>query len=233
MGMIVQALWRALPQIFHPAARAVLIRSLALTLLVFAGAGVLAWLGLRAFFAWIGWGGDGSSLAQAAGAAAIAILVGWLLFRAVATVIVGLFSDAVVVAVERESYPDAARTARPVTMAAGIALALRSLGRNLGWNLIALPFYIALLVTGIGTMLLFLAVNAHVAGRDLADMVESRHPDLHPIPQRTRWLMGLVSALLFLIPVVNLLAPIWSAAMAVHVLHGRDRRRTEGERTHG
>jgi uncharacterized protein involved in cysteine biosynthesis len=32
--------------------------------------------------------------------------------------------------------------------------------------------------------------------------------------------MGLVSALLFLLPFINLLAPIWSAAMAVHMLHG-------------
>jgi CysZ protein len=227
--MVVRALWRALPQIFHPAARAVLLKSLALTLLVFAATGALAWMGLRAFFLRIGWGGSGSGLAQVAGAGAIAIAIvaGWLLFRTVATVIVGLFADAVVIAVERESYPDAAARARPVTLANGTALALRSLGRNLGWNLIALPFYIALLVTGIGTMLLFLAVNAHVAGRDLADMVESRHPDLHAIPPRTRWLMGFVSAALFLLPVVNLLAPIWSAAMAVHVLHGRDRQRGE------
>ncbi|MDF0542583.1 EI24 domain-containing protein [Sphingobium sp. H39-3-25] len=231
--MIAKALWRALPQIFHPAARAVLFKSMALTLIVFAGAGVLAWLGLRAFFIWIGWEGTGSSLAQAAGAAAMAILIGWLLFRTVATIMVGLFSDAVVVAVERESYPGAARTARPVTFAAGAGLALRSVGRNLGWNFLALPFYIALLVTGVGTMLLFLAVNAYVAGRDLADMVESRHPDLHAIPPRARWLMGLVSALLFLVPVVNLLAPIWSAAMAVHILHGRDRPRPEGEGASG
>jgi uncharacterized protein involved in cysteine biosynthesis len=33
--------------------------------------------------------------------------------------------------------------------------------------------------------------------------------------------MGLVSALLFLVPVANLLAPIFSAAMAVHMLLGR------------
>lgn len=47
-----------------------------------------------------------------------------------------------------------------------------------------------------------------------------RHPGLPPIPRIDRWLMGLVSALVFVVPFINLLAPVWSAAMAVHMLHG-------------
>jgi uncharacterized protein involved in cysteine biosynthesis len=221
--MIAKALFRALPQIFHPAARAVLVKSLGLTLLIFAVLGAGVWLGLRTLFAWMGWS-DGGGLAQAAAATVIAFAAMWLLFRAVAMAVLGLFSDAIVVAVEAESYPVAAAKARPVAFTAGIRIALRSLIRALGWNLAALPFYIALLVTGVGTLALFLILNAHLLGRDLADMVEGRHPDMPPIPKATRWAMGLVSALLFLVPVANLLAPIWSAAMAVHVLHGRRER---------
>ena len=101
---------------------------------------------------------------------------------------------------------------------------MQSVGRTLGWNLVALPGYVLLLVTGVGTIGLFLAVNAYLLGRDLADMVEPRHPGLPPIGRGNRWLMGLVSALLFLIPLVNLLAPIWSAAMAVHMLLGSRRK---------
>lgn len=220
--MVIAALLRALPQIFHHAARSVLFRSLGLTLLLFAALGVLLWCGLGWFFAWIGWTGHG--VAQAAAASVIALIAAWLLFRAVAIAVLGLFSDAIVAAVEQESYPAAAQTARPLSWAAGIALATKSITRTLGWNLLALPVYIALLVTGVGTIALFLALNGHLLGRDLADMVQSRHPDLPPIPKGTRWLMGLVSALLFLVPVANLLAPILSAAMAVHVLHGREKR---------
>ena len=47
------------------------------------------------------------------------------------------------------------------------------------------------------------------------------HPALPPIGRGSRWLMGLLSAIAFLVPLVNLLAPIWSAAMAVHMLHGQ------------
>ncbi|CAN5400874.1 hypothetical protein BH10PSE12_BH10PSE12_14260 [soil metagenome] len=217
--MILSALWRALPQVFHPAARVVLLKSLALTLLLFAALGGGGWIGLRYGFTRMGWGEGG--YAQVAIATLIALATTWLLFRAVAMAVLGLFSDAIVEAVEAEDYPAAARVARPLSWAAGIRIALRSLGRAIGWNLLALPLYIVLLVTGIGTLALFLAVNAYLLGRDLAEMVESRHPELPPIPAATRLLMGLVSALLFLLPVANLLAPIWSAAMAVHVLHRR------------
>lgn len=221
--MILTALWRALPQVFHPAARWVLVKSLALTFLLFVALGFATWWGLQFFFQWIGWGEEG--MARAAAAGVIAVATGWLLFRIVAIAALGFFSDAIVVAVEKESYPGAAATARPMSWASGTAFAMRSLGRNLGWNLVALPFYIALLLTGVGTLALILAVNAYLLGRDLADMVEGRHPDIPPIPTLRRWTMGFVSALMFLVPVANLLAPILSAAMAVHVLHGPRERR--------
>jgi CysZ protein len=219
--MILSAALRAFPQIFRPAARAVLIKSLALTLLIFAGFGAGLWFGLRAVFDWMGWTGTTGGLAEAAAATILTLGAAWLLFRAVAIAVLGLFGDAIVEAVERESYPDAAMRAKAVSLVRGLRLALRSVLRTIGWNLVALPFYIALLVTGVGTLVLLLVVNGYLLGRDLSEMVQARHPDLPAIPSSTRMAMGLISALMFLIPVANLLAPIWSAAMAVHVLHGR------------
>lgn len=219
--MIMSALLRALPQVFHPAARAVLLKSLGLTLLLFMALGGAGWAGLRHGLTGMGWYGGG--YAQAAVTALLTLAAAWLLFRTVAMAVLGLFSDAIVAAVEDEDYPAAARRAQPASWTAAVRMALRSLGRAIGWNLLAAPLYILLLVTGAGTLALLLIVNAYLLGRDLADMVESRHPDLPRIPSATRWTMGLVSALLFLLPVANLLAPIWSAAMAVHVLHRRQK----------
>ncbi|AUW57237.1 cysteine biosynthesis protein [Sphingobium sp. SCG-1] len=219
--MILSAALRAFPQIFHPTARAVLFKSLALTLVLFTGLGFGLWAGLHWFFAWIGWASTTGGFVEAAAAFVITLATTWLLFRAVAIAVLGLFGDQIVEAVERESYPAAAAVARHVPFTRSMALAARSILRTVGWNLVALPFYIALLVTGVGTIALLLAVNAYLLGRDLADMVEARHPDLHAIPKGTRMAMGFASALLFLVPVANLLAPIWSAAMAVHILHGR------------
>lgn len=216
--MVIAAALRAFPILFHPATRRLLLRSLMLTLLIFVTVGGALWAGAHALRLRFGWGGGG--LAEATATAVAMIVLGWLLFRAVAMAIMGLFADDIIIAVERDSYPDAASRARPVGAGRSMRLALASLGRALGWNLLALPGYVVLLVTGVGTAGLFLLVNAGLLGRDLADMVEPRHPGLPPVPRGSRWLMGLVSALLFLVPVVNLLAPVWSAAMAVHVQHG-------------
>jgi CysZ protein len=215
--MILAALFRSLPQIFHPAARAVLGRTLLVTLLLFVVLGAMLWWGIDALLDWRGW--DGGGLAEGAASGLLALVAAWFLFRAIAMAVMGLFADAIVEAVERESYPQAAARALPVGFARSLRLALASLVRTIGLNLLALPLYIVLLVTGVGSLLLFLALNAWLLGRDMADMVEPRHPGLSPIPAGSRWLMGLVSALLFMLPVVNLLAPILSAAMAVHMLH--------------
>ena len=50
----------------------------------------------------------------------------------------------------------------------------------------------------------------------------ARHPDRPRFDRPTRWSLGLLSAASFVVPVANLLAPILSAAMAVHLLHLRD-----------
>ena len=79
----------------------------------------------------------------------------------------------------------------------------------------------------LNTLLLFLAVNAMVLGRDLANMVAARHFDR---AARRQWLaqnrgqrllLGGITTALFLVPVVNLVAPVVGAAMATHLFHGR------------
>ncbi len=223
--MVLAAVLRAFPSIFHGAALRLLFRTLLLTLLAFAVLAAALWTGIHAarlHYGWMpgaGWGG----LAEATATAIGVIAAGWLLFRATAMAIMSLFADDIVIAVERDSYPAAAARARPVGWGRSLRFALRSIMRAVGWNLLALPAYLLLLVTGIGTLGLFLILNAALLGRDMADMVEPRHPDLPPIPRGGRWLMGLASALIFLVPLLNLLAPIWSAAMAVHMLHGARR----------
>ncbi|MGW8201388.1 EI24 domain-containing protein [Sphingomonas bisphenolicum] len=217
--MVLTAALRAFPSIFHGAALRLLFKTLVLTLFLFTGLGAGLWAAFHALRLHLGWGGGG--FAEATATALLVVGAGWLLFRAVAMAVMGLFADDIIEAVERDSYPQAALAARPVGWARSLRFALASLARTLGWNLLALPAYMLLLVTGVGTIGLFLVLNAYLLGRDMADMVEPRHPALPPIPRSSRWLLGLVSALAFLIPLVNLLAPIWTAAMAVHMLLGR------------
>ena len=51
----------------------------------------------------------------------------------------------------------------------------------------------------------------------------ARHPDRPRLTRGARWGLGALSAAAFLVPVVNLLAPILGAAMAVHLIHLRNR----------
>ena len=224
--MVFSALVRGLSAFWLPAVRAVLWRSAGLTMLLFAAFGFAAWYGLGVAFRHFGWAAaDG--LVSAAVAVLIVLVCGWLLFRAIAMAIVSFFADAIVIAIERASYPDRHATARTVPIGEGLRIALRSLLRTIGWNLVALPFYGLLVMTGIGAPLLFLLVNAYLLGRDLADLVESRHPGVRKFSSAERWQVGFVSALLFVPPVVNLLAPVWSVAMATHMFHARPARPTE------
>ena len=222
MTRAVHAFLLALRDLPSPRVIRILAQSLALTLLIFAAAGAAIFFGVRRgleHWRWL----DGAGLDMAGVLIALALVAGsWLLFRAVAIVVVGLFADAIVADVEGRHYPAAASRAIDVGWRQNIALALASLGRLIGGNLLALPLYIVLLVTGIGTPILALAVNALLLGRDLEAMVRARHPDRPRFDRPTRWSLGLLSAASFVVPVANLLAPILSAAMAVHLLHLSD-----------
>jgi uncharacterized protein involved in cysteine biosynthesis len=219
MTRAVHALLLALRDLPSPRVLRILAASLALTLLVFVLAGAAFFLGVR--WALVHWQWLAGASLDLAGIVIILALIAasWLLFRAVAIVVVGLFADGIVADIETRHYPAAARRAVDVGWRQNIRLALASLTRLILGNLVALPFYILLLVTGIGTLLLALAVNALLLGRDLEAMVLARHPDQPRFDRSARWALGLLSAASFLVPVANFLAPIAGAAMAVHMLH--------------
>ena len=222
MARTVHAFLLALRDLPQPRVMRVLAQSLALTLLLLAVAGAAIFFGARwalGHWRWL----DETQLDMAGILVILAIIAGsWLLFRAVAIVVVGLFADSIVVDVEGRHYPAAASQAVDVGWRQNISLALASLVRLIGGNLLALPIYILLLVTGIGTPIFALLVNALLLGRDLEAMVLARHPDRPRLDRPARWSLGLLSAASFVVPIANLLAPILSAAMAVHMLHLRN-----------
>lgn len=192
--------------------------------------GLLAILGIGLFFL-LSWlfahylSADGG-FAAAATAAILSILAAVFLFRLVAMFVINIFSDDVVDAVESKYYAARCEQAKPPSYALGLRMGLASVGRALGYNLLASPVYVGLLITGVGTAIAFFAVNAILIGRDLQDMVASRHvKDFRDIENGwqlakvQRFTLGLVTAMLLAIPFVNFLAPIIGAAMATHLVH--------------
>jgi len=135
------------------------------------------------------------------------------------------FADEVVEAVEARHYPEHAAAVRRVPLREEIALALRATLRVIAVNALALPLALALLVTGVGTAILFWAVNGWLMGRELMDMVWLRHrhdPQTRPpLGALERFLLGGTIAAMMLVPLLNFLAPIIGAASATHLVHGR------------
>ena len=156
------------------------------------------------------------------GAFVLTVAAAWFLFPGVAVGVLMGFSDRIAAAVEQRHYPAAAAGARPIGIGRGAVMGLKSAGRILLFNLIAMPFYGMLLITGIGPFILFVIVNGLALGRDFAELAAVRHADRL---SRRAWLKstrgeqglsGTLVSILFLIPFANLLAPILGAAMAIH-----------------
>ncbi len=214
-------------QLGDPPVLRVLAKSLGLTIIVFLALGGGGWWTARTVAHSYGAGG----WSELAGVAAVfaAFLASWLLFRAVAIAVVGIFADEVVEAVEQRYYPAALALARPLPIMRGAAMGIGSAARTILVNLALSPLYIALLVTGVGTAAAFLVVNGWLLGRDLGDMVAARH---HPRAAMRDWrsgtrggrfVLGLAGTALLVVPVVNLVAPVLAAAMATHWYHMRGR----------
>lgn len=191
-----------------------------LTILVFGALGVGMWYVLDALFAYFGWRGDTSLSALAS--FALLLLCGVVLFRVVAVAITWIFADDIIDAVEDRHYPHHALLGRKPDLATGATMAMRSVARVIGYNLLALPVYFLLLITGVGTAIAFLLINALLLGRDLEDMLVARHGKAHgSISKLPRLLLGLLGTAGMLIPFVNLLVPVIATATAVHLVHSK------------
>lgn len=240
--LMINALLLSIAQLTDPRVLKIMLRVIGISLVVFLGIGFGLYYALQYGFSYYG-PGDSSSNTEILGSGAIAAftsfiitaLAAWLLFRAIAITVLNVFADEIVDAVEAKHYPDRAVSAKPVSIWAGIKLGLASAGRLLGYNLLALPIYIVLAITGVGTAIAFLLVNGLLLGRDLEQMVIARHVDVKELKtdlgqqwhlrKLTRLLLGVGATLMFVVPFANLLAPVLGAAMATHLIHKRAQNR--------
>ncbi len=148
-----------------------------------------------------------------------ALLGGWLLFRIVALAVLPFFGDDIVAAVERRHYPAARNSARTRNWREETGESLRATGLTLAVNGAALLLSIPLLLTAIGPALLFFVANAWLLGRELVALTANRHTADVQVGPATRLALGAITAGLAIVPFVNLLAPVLGAAAACHLVH--------------
>lgn len=209
----------------------VLVKSIAVTLAIFALIGAGLWFAVDYFVSdWLGSSDGWIAATIAVAAVLVTVLTGWFLFRVISVTVLWFFADDVVDLVERKHYPAAAETGKMPGYKQSLILASHSLLRVIGYNAAALPFYVILLFTGIGAPIIFLIVNALLLGRDLEEMLGARHDraadmqsagNKHLISRGPRWLLGLIGTAGLMVPIVNFLVPVIATSMATHLLHRR------------
>lgn len=216
------ALIRAVAALSTPTLRRVVALGLGLSVLVFA----LLWLGVAAalydtaLFSWrpLDW------LVKLLGGLTVLVL-SWLLFPAVATIIMGFFLNRVAAAIEALDYPAHDRR-RHQPWGEASTVSLRLSVTTVVLNVLALPLY--LLLPGIN-LVLFLALNGYLFGRGYFEVVALRHLDAavakalrHRFGGRI-FFGGVAIAGMFALPLVNLVAPVIATAFMVHVFNALPR----------
>ncbi|MBV9393729.1 MAG: sulfate transporter family protein [Methylobacteriaceae bacterium] len=208
----------AFRQIFTPPFRAVLFKTLALTLLLLG----LVWFGLDQLVlhfinvqtAWV--------------ATLLSIVTGVGLFIGLAfllaptsSLVAGLFLDELAAIVERDIYPSD-RIGRALPAGYAVWLAMRFALLSAIVNLIAL---VLLLVPGINAIAFFVA-NAYLLSREFFELAALRYSPLEEVRALRRrhpmriFVAGLLIAALLAVPILNLLTPLFGVAFMVR-LHKR------------
>jgi uncharacterized protein involved in cysteine biosynthesis len=210
------ALLRAFAALPTPPLRRTVLLSLAIAIATFAflALGAAVCLDNARWFGWapLNW------LVDLFGVLAVLVL-SWLLFPALVTLVMGFFLDGVAAAVEARDYPGQP-PARRAPVREIVATTLRLMGLTILLNLLALPLYI--LAPGIN-LFLFLALNGYLFGREYFEVVALRRLDTMAVRALRRrfggyvFLGGVVIAGLFALPLVNLVAPVIATAFMVHV----------------
>jgi len=206
---------KALQIVRDPAFHGVVLKALGLTLVLFA----LLYVGMRIGFAHLHLHGVWLQAAVDWLASILLVLLLFFLGAPVAALFASLFLEDIADAVEERFYP-----ADPKPPGVSFWTALWTGLRLFFWvlllNLLLLPLNIFL--PGFGT-LFSLLVNGWLLGREYFELVALRHlsPRAADALRKNHrggvWRAGIVLAVLTMIPLVNLLAPLFGAAFMVHV----------------
>ena len=217
---MIQALMLSFQSLSDRRVAAVMVKVVVLTIITLIVSGIGLWFALQFLFGWLNVNDKG--LWSGLLSAAILGLSGILLFRVVAVAITWIFADDIIDAVEDRYYPRHAAFGKRPSLSAGVRMAVKSIARVVGYNLLALPVYVLLLFTGVGTAIAFLLINALLLGRDLEDMLIARHGAKGAMNTLPRVMLGLFGTAGMMVPLANLFVPVLATAMAVHLVHSEN-----------
>jgi CysZ protein len=218
--MLFSASVAAVQQVFSPALRAILWRSLLLTL----GLLVLIWMALTQLVRWLvqehPWSETYPFLdpfaVLLAGAGLFVALAYFL--PAISIIVAGYFIDDAAEIVERTDFPHE-EPGREMSLGWSLLFGLRFALLALAVNLVALAFFFIPIVN----VIVFFGANSYLFGREYFELAAMRFRSsaeaaaLRKRHHLTVWSAGMVIAGVMLIPLANLLTPLFAIALMVHV----------------
>lgn len=214
---MIPAFLSALHEIFDPRLRRILALSIVLSVVVLAA--LAGGLGYLLYHTTLFDAPYLNGAVELLGGLAILVLA-WLLFPAIVTLVLGFYLDGAIALVEARRY---ARTTPPSrqSIAAAVGGGVRLALLGIALNLLALPLY--LLLPGV-SLVLFYGLNGWLLGREYFELVALRRLDARQT--RLLWLAerprlvaaGVVIAFLLTVPLVNLAAPLIGALFMLHLV---------------
>lgn len=228
---MIGAFSKAFTQLADPAMRRVLIIGLIGSLLIYGA----IFLGVLVFIESAGWLDSwwlGPLLRY--GGSTVLVVLSWLMFPAIVTLIVSFLLDSIAQAVESRYYPN---LAAPRHQGIGELLWITSKFMILavGLNLLTLPIIFILFFFPPFNFFVFFALNGYLLGREYFELAAHRRMDasraraLRGAYSGRTFLAGVIFALLMTVPVLNLIAPIVATATMVHLVEAW-RQEPEGEK---
>lgn len=223
--MLADSVSKTLTQIASQPFRAVLWKSIGATIALFISFWFLLDATMEAFlFPLIeGWTWLTTALGWILGTGLV-IGMGFLI-APVTSVFAGLFLDQIAETVEQKYYPDDP-PGKALTLSQSMGITARFLGLILLANLVALALVLFL---GLGVFIFFV-LNGYLLGREYFQFAALRHHSLKEVEElrqqnaMTIFLGGMIIAALLSIPLLNLLTPLFAAALMVHIYKGLDRK---------
>jgi CysZ protein len=208
------AAFKALGDLLSPEFRGILFKAIALTFLLFIVVFAAVEI-LLTTLSLVPWPWLEDAIAVAAGLGLLVLF--FFLAAPVTAIFAGLFLDRIATLVEKRHYPnDAPGRDLPILLA--ITTSLQFAAIVLLVNLAILPA----IFFGIGAIGLIVA-NAYLLSREYFEMAAMRHLSVEEAKELRRenspqvLVSGFVPALLALVPIVNLVVPLYATSYFVHI----------------
>ena len=212
---MIKAFFNALNDLTSPEFRSVLIRSILLSIGLFAA----LWIGIEFVLSTITlmpWPWLTTILQLTTGLGLIAAF--FFLMAPVTALFAGLFLDGIATNVERRHYPQD-RPGKALSMFTAFVFGLKFAGIALAVNLVVFPL---VFFAGFGAVLM-VAANAYLISREYFEMAASRFmspKSASTLRQQNFWkifIAGVVPGFIALVPFINFVTPVFATSYFVHI----------------